>query len=147
MRRFWHRHIYNTYEPDNCIYLEGELVGDTVIADRMRFNGYFRDGGTHCSIFPWKGEFAWIVESYGSHDLRNELAQRRTGKAPTFIEAWHNLPALITNPEEWEDDPDKPCEEPNLTEGDNLEALKQPLCRERDTPVHKNYTEENQSDN
>lgn len=86
------RTIYNGYEPDNIAYIWGVQKGEELHFRKLLFDGAFKDGECPCSIAPQGTAYAW-------HN--NHLS----GVSATFAEAWAHLPALVTDPDHFEDTP------------------------------------------
>lgn len=85
----------NGYEPDNHIRMIGKFTGEEngrgnyevfEIGAVLRFS----DGNSVISIEQIGEEFKW----------RND---DRTGIASSFMDAWREMPAYVTNPDHWEE--------------------------------------------
>ncbi|NET90954.1 MAG: hypothetical protein F6K45_23150 [Kamptonema sp. SIO1D9] len=87
----WFRKLFNGYEPDNEVRVDAEDKGDryeiTGIKGTMRAN----DGNSEISVEK---------QADGSYTWRND---NKIGTADSFDEAYRNLPALITDPDEYYD--------------------------------------------
>jgi hypothetical protein len=89
----WYRYLYNGYEPDNRIKLTGELIDDSYVVFEAWASLTFNDGHSFLSIYRTEnGEFAWRKGD-------------KTGTEISFIDAWENMPAYITNPDDYIDSP------------------------------------------
>lgn len=87
----WYRYLYNGYEPDNTIKLTGELIGDSYVVFEMWGSLTFNDGHFFASIYRKDdGDFSWRTDD-------------RTGHATTFMDAWENMPAVIKDPDHWDE--------------------------------------------
>ncbi|WP_172191621.1 hypothetical protein [Microcoleus asticus] len=83
--------LYNGYEPDNTVKLTGELVGDSYVVFEMWGSLTFKDGHFFASIHRNdNGEFVWRIDD-------------RTGRVTTFMDAWELMPAVIKNPDHWDE--------------------------------------------
>jgi hypothetical protein len=91
----WFRILYNGYEPDNTIQLTGELShdGTKYVVFEMRGRLVFNDGSFFVSIYRTDDQkFLWT---------KDEM----TGVTDSFISAWENMPAYVTNPDDYEESP------------------------------------------
>lgn len=81
----------NGYEPDNRIQVKAELIDGEYLPFAIWGFLSFKDGSSTIYIERnEEGLFYW----------RND---DRQGTAATFEEAYQNMPALITNPDHFED--------------------------------------------
>jgi len=89
----WFRLLCNGYEPDNTIKLTGELVEDSYVVFEAWASLSFNDGHSFVSIYRSEnGEFVWKKDN-------------ETGIETSFTNAWKNMPAYITAPDEYFDSP------------------------------------------
>jgi hypothetical protein len=89
---YWERIIYNGYEPDNTITIYAKDMGEYYqmigVSGRLKF----ADGYSQIAILRNKetNDFSWLNDD-------------KEGVSSTFDEAWQNLPALVTQPDHFED--------------------------------------------
>jgi hypothetical protein len=91
----WFRFLYNGYEPDNIIQLTGELTrdGTKYVVFQMSGRLVFKDGDFFVSICRTEDQkFLWRKDDI-------------TGIADSFIKAWENMPAYVTDPDDDEESP------------------------------------------
>lgn len=89
----WYRNLYNGYEPDNAIKLTGELIGDFYVVFEMWGSLTFKDGHFFVSIYRNEnGEFIWRKDD-------------ETGVETSFMDAWENMPAYVTDPDHYDESP------------------------------------------
>lgn len=90
----WKRTVYNGYEPNNTMVFTGawDENGTYCTATAMVFSGWFRDGSMSASIRcdSMDGPCTWIVDN-------------KLGTSDTFMSAWYNMPALLTDPDYYEE--------------------------------------------
>jgi hypothetical protein len=91
----WFRFLYNGYEPDNIVQLTGELThdGTKYVVFQMSGRLVFNDGCFFVSIYRTEDHiFCWRKDD-------------TTGIADSFIDAWEQMPAYVTNPDDYEESP------------------------------------------
>ena len=91
MEYYWTRTIFNAYEPTNVIKFYAEWVGDYYQPFRLKGYLSFKDGSSFVSI---------LRNSDGSFSWQND---DKSGTSLSFDEAWINLPAMITDPDHFEE--------------------------------------------
>jgi hypothetical protein len=88
---YWYRTVFNGYEPDNNVRFTAELEGTIYTAFELHCNFVANDGCSVVSIHREKdASFSWVNGD-------------RSGAAGSWAEAWENLPALITDPDHYQE--------------------------------------------
>lgn len=88
----WDRIIYNAYEPPNRITFYAEDMGKYYQCFEMRGKLKFADGYSE----------VWIVQNKETNNFSWQNDDK-TGISPTFDEAWKNMPALVSEPDHFEE--------------------------------------------
>ena len=88
---FWYRTIFNAYEPNNEILVKAELVGREYLPTGIYGVLSFNDGSSIVKVHR---------NNNGSFDWQNA---DRKGTADSFEDAYQNMPAMVTNPDHFED--------------------------------------------